>query len=677
MFAPPHSYMPMGDTKGGTQYNSVQGFGGYGAHVDYSAKDSHNSGGGEYMPGGAFHQSGAPNYRGTTQSKGGALNNSSGGHVGPNNNGRGYPMARNGGNVKGGNVNGNAFHQGGVPNPNAQPPGAPIFGPPNSIPCANGTSAWCKRCGFSNDIKAYKCDQCNLQLLVDGYPSEPPPGNHGICSSAHLYSGGAQQHGGPQQFGGDAVSKGGGIAQQFRGGAQQCGGAQQLGGGAQQYNGGPQQFSGGAHSKGGKSGGKGVQVKWCLDCGQQNPYFHKWCNTCHAQLPHSGKGNVAPHVAYTQLQSNTNVQQGGGNRVPNQWPPPGAPAGSWQNGSWIPQGGAMQKGNQQLGTPQQQGGTQHQKGGQQQPYSLEPQRFNQESAMYPGRIPRCFAVGFEAGQYIAPVNLPPVAQWKSNCEYLNHIKLIQSKVETYKDFLKDVEMKLLSCALPAWKHHKELESTMDGLPDAAKGLHTPPLHLLAELMFDQIDDEEKKSAFESLVLDILKDQASPTPPSSPRPHQHHSGSDPDQHMEPIEIDESFEIPQWVPAQCNEVLDPSEVEYLREMEEELTPCLPKRQRLFSKTPHNVAVLGKTTHTGGAQHNQGATGKGKGSVSHDRNNAIHRDKHNGGSSSDDDSDAKLTKREKKAADKQRRRDALLAASPSCASQARKSINKPKKF
>jgi len=660
MFASPQGYMPSGSTNNVGFYNQ-NAQGGNFAHVENSAHgpffgtniQSHSGGGkqGGTVQGGASYNSDA--YQGGTTYKGGASFNGGTSQSGTSYNGGAY---QSGASYKRGASHNSGANQGGANQGGAQLPYAqqqtqvPAFGPPNSIPCANGTSAWCKRCGAPNDIRAPKCDTCNLQLLEGGYPSEPPPGNNG----GNQYKGGTQS-----AFNHNGVSYGGG-APYFN--APYNSGAQHNGA---QYNGGAQHNnfqSGGAHLKGGgKSGGKGAQVKWCQDCGQQNPHFHRWCNTCHSALPHSGKGNPSSQVSYTQPQHNGAFHQS-------------ALQGDAQQRGTMSQGGAQHHNGTGTGgflkggkyfpggaNPQS-----HAISGPQQPYNLDSQRFIQESSLYPGRIPRCFEVGFEAGQYIAPVNLSSMAQWKTNCEYLNHIKMIQSKVETYKDFLKNVEMKLLSCALPAWKHHKELESSMQNLPDAAKGLHTPPLHLLAELMFDQINDDEKKSAFETLVVDILKDQASPTPPASPMPRQQPPDENQDQHMEAINIDDSFEIPQWVPAQDLEVLDPSEIEYLREMEEELTPCLPKRQRMFCKTPHNIAALGKSAHLSVGP----PAGKDKGNATIPPNGG------NVSGSSDDDSEAKLTKREKKAAAKQRKKEALAAASPATPSNARKSIIKPKK-
>jgi len=624
------------------------------------AQYNNNNGGTQHYNGGAQH------INSNAQIKGGArLNNFGGGgqlsNTGNQQVGGGYPIS--GGNMyyNGGGKCSN-YVGGDTSQPDAGGSQRPSFGPPNSIPCANGTSAWCKRCGAPNDIRAPKCDTCNLQLLVGGYPSEPPPGNNGgnQYKGAHFFGGkqqpsipynsGAQRSGPPQ---GD-VQNSGGLS---FGGAQHYSGAQHT---SVPFNGGPQ-FIGAQNVSvptkgGGKGGGKGTYSKWCQGCGQQNPHFHKWCNACHLPLPHTGKGNSPPQVQFHQQPPNNAFHQsaphGGAHQPGGDQPPHGKGAVRFVKG----------------GYPGSDSPQSHAKGGQQQPYNLDPHRFGLESSLYPGRIPRCFEVGFEAGQYIAPVNLSPVAQWKANCEYLNHIKMIQTKVDNYKNYLKEAEAKLLSLALPAWKHHKELESTVVDLPNAAKGLHTPPLHLLAEIMFDQINDDDKKTAFEALVIDILKDQAQPTPLASPAPRDQYV-EEADQQMEPIDVDESFEIPQWVPAQQVEVLDPNEVEYLRELEEELTPCLPKRQRLFEKTPNNIAVLGKT-----AQAEQSHVGKGKGCGNQGRKDA---QQHLGASSSDDDSDTKMTKREKREAAKQRKKDALLAATPASAAQTRKSINKPKKY
>jgi len=666
---------------------------GFGTQFENFAPVDSSQGRGPYKGGDAQFNSGAPFF--------GGHNNNSGGFVGPNNNGHGYPMANNGGYVKSGNVkgnafpnvgNGNAFHQGGVPNPNVQQPGAPIFGPPNSTPCANGTTAWCKRCGFSNDIGAHKCDQCNLQLLVGGYPSEPPPGNNGAPSvpggahynasqqsvGAQQYKGIAQQYQGAQQFNGGAQHSH--DAQQFKGSATQYKGAQQFSSGTQQYKGGAHlnasqqsggqlyngalQFNGPCNG-GGKANGKGVQVKWCQDCGQQNPHYHKWCNTCHAQLPHSGKGNGAPHVAYAPFQSNG----------PNYYGAQPQPNGTFQKSPQQPQPTARS----------------------QQPHNLDSQRFSQETSMYPGRIPRCFAVTFESGNYIAPVNLSAMAQWKANCEYLNHIKSMQSKIDNYKQFLKEAETKLIGYALPAWKHHKDLEETMQDLPSQAKGLHVPPLHLLAELCFDQIEDDAMKTTFENLMIDILKSTTPATPRAShepadpagldasaqgPAPGQ---WSEHDEAMGPVDLDDSFEIPQFQ-GHPEQITDPNELEYMYDLLDEPTPQLPKRQRIFGKTCESTlrrnfiqqagAVNGRfveaaavNTATLAAPIHKG--GKGKGVVQGgDKDIPIT-------SEDNSDSESRMTKREKKQAAVQRKRDAIASASTSSPNQSRKTISKPKKF
>jgi len=478
----------------------------------------------------------------------------------------------------------------------------PAFAPPNSTPYANGETAWCNRCGTSNHVKASQCSHCNLALLVSGYnkggvpfPSEPPPGNHAL-------------HSAPQQ---SVYAIGGQHKGNTHAPLQQS--DQQLGG---QYN----------ATKSSKGGGKGFRsAKWCQQCGHPNKPFHTWCNSCHAQLPYTGKGGDP-----------TVHQQG-----------PGVAQGQevfLKGGKYFP-GGAKPP----APTP-----------GQQAPYSLDPQRFSAESTLYPGRIPRCFEVNFEVGQYIAPVNLSPIQQWKTNVEYLNHIKMMQSKVDTYKSFLQNVENKLIAQGLPAWKHHKEMEANLADLPNQALGRHNPPLHLVAQLLSDQITDNNQKSKFNMLMTEILHAQAPPTP----RPHHaqtppHAAGPDfsdqddgyeDDQYMEPVNLNESFEIPQWQ-APPEEIVDEAELEYLAYLQDEPTPCLPKRQRIHGKTQHNDAILGR---------------RGQGMPSEAELPPA--------PPSDSDLES-MSKSDKKAELKRRKKAAQQQAATTSPSHSRKTINKPK--
>jgi len=253
-------------------------------------------------------------------------------------------------------------------------------------------------------------------------------------------------------------------------------------------------------------------------------------------------------------------------------------------------------------------------------------------------------------------------------------------------FLKEADAKLLCCALPAWKHHKEMEAKFPCIPDAAKGHHHAPLHAIAELMYDQIDDPGMQKQFETLVQDILHMKASPTPPASPRGAPPNSAinadgdygdDDEDENMgcpdlddcwqspEDINLDDSFEIPQFVPVA--QVTDPQEIAYLQELSSEMeTPVLPgKYRRISGKTNNNEALLGK--------------GKGSSSGHAVRNEAtsISPAVAKPAPLSDEDSDTRLTKNEKKKkkAKQAAKQAALRSASTSSPVQSRKSITKKK--
>jgi len=243
------------------------------------------------------------------------------------------------------------------------------------------------------------------------------------------------------------------------------------------------------------------------------------------------------------------------------------------------------------------------------------------------------------------------------------LKAIQTKIDCYMDFLKTAQSKLITCGLPAWKHRKELESLVPDLPNAAKGLHRPPAHMLAEVLCEQINDPTKKDHYAQVLGELVFLLSEPTPMPSPRasPQEYQIDQDDefqdDVFMEQQEASDSFEIPQLA-ARPEEVTSESELAYLRELEAEIeTPVLPKRQRITGKTPHNMAMMGKGK--GSASEASRASPAMAGPVP----------------SSDDDSSLTLSKREKREAAKQRKKDALLAASPPTAHNTRKSINKPK--
>jgi len=533
-----------------------------------------------------------------------------------------------GGDSTGGPKFGTPMPHGVRTNPDAQQ--RPQLGPPNSTPNANGQSARCNRCGTNNHIQAPFCCECNLALLTTGYskggvpyPTEPPPGNHVLGQSfcqhvPHPQQGHRLQHNNNVQSNG--------ASYQYNGYGGNSGYNTYDGNGCKNNQ----------HVSGkGFSGGKGnPATKWCNQCGHPNKPFHNWCNSCHAQLPYTGKGGDS------QLQPQAGVAQGsqvflkGGQT----YFPGGAKPGT-------------------LSTP-----------GLQAPYALDPQQFAAETAKYPARIPRCFEVSFEMGQYVAPVNLAPIQMWKTNVEYLNHLKLMQSKIDNYKAFLHTVENKVITLGLPAWKHHKELEKSIPDLPDAAKGLHNPPLHIVAQVLGDQISNPGQKAQFDALMLDILNDQTPPTP----RPCPASTMGDPAQEqlsdqgdfqddcfmapMDTVDLDESFEIPQWQghPQGC-EITDQAELDYLSFLQDGPTPCLPKRQRLHSKTPNNEAIMGRSNGKVAAQSKDAPSQP----VGH---------------SSDSDLDS-MSKTEKKAELKRRKKAAQQQAATSSLSHSRKSINKPK--
>ena len=549
------------------------------------------------------------------------------------------------------------FHQhGGAP---------PVLAPPNSYPCQDGVSANCKRCGHTNHIAAYKCDTCNLNLRSGDFPSAPPPGNHGASPPGNQQHQSFQplQNQQPQWQGPNFAAK---TAPEF----------------SQQP-----QYKGGQHQT--KGGGKG-QIKWCHECGFQNPHYYKWCQSCHVQLSHSGKGNPASTVQGGSANGNF-VQQGyvsgNGNFV-------NGGQGSQVNRN-LGKGnlGSQGKGNL-AGEGDLKGGKSHGGPAYHQPYPLDPQRFAHENYLYPGRIPRCFEVSFEFGTYIPPCNLSLNAQWKTSCDYLNNVKAMQSKIDNYRVFLKSAEDKLLNSALPAWKHHRELEQSMLDLPEHAKNLHPAPLHKLAELCYDQIVDSDLKEQFQTLMIQILQDGSinqpggSVTPPDPGAPHAAEAYDVADDDEEMPAFNESFEIPQWVEsAQVQHVDDPDEEQYLHDLLEEITPQLPKRQRISGKKSETVlrpAFLKQAaaqrfipaeeinTASLAAPVSKGNTGKGKGGVIHNLDNP---DVISSEEFSEKDFD--LSKRERaKLAKDTRRKEALQAASTSSPSQARKSVNKSKK-
>ena len=152
----------------------------------------------------------------------------------------------------------------------------------------------------------------------------------------------------------------------------------------------------------------------------------------------------------------------------------------------------------------------------------------------------------------------------------------------------------------------------------------------------------------------------------------------------IELNDSFEIPQFQP-QLPRVTDPDEEAYLNELLEEVTPQLPKRQRLRSKQGE-ADIRHRFLKAVAASRFQDAAdvnveqlrgvGKGKGQskqVSHDLDNPEISSEEFGMS----DSDFALTKREKRAKDKaDRLKHAIAAASTASPAHTRKTAGKIKK-
>ena len=76
-------------------------------------------------------------------------------------------------------------------------------------------------------------------------------------------------------------------------------------------------------------------------------------------------------------------------------------------------------------------------------------RFVQESIAFPGHIPRVIQSAFDTGKYSHSSQMDKMVQWRCVSEYLSMAKLVQSKINNYKEFLDHAERSLQINALEA------------------------------------------------------------------------------------------------------------------------------------------------------------------------------------------------------------------------------------
>jgi len=295
--------------------------------------------------------------------------------------------------------------------------------------------------------------------------------------------------------------------------------------------------------------------KWCPQCGNQCMAHHAYCGMCYHQFFAKGSGKGGGGNNY---QGGGNNYQGGGNNYYN-----GKGGGSSYPGNST-QPSQSVNGNQ---------------GGVAGPdYNLGGDRFTTELKAFPARIPRCFDVAFEMGNFTYTQSAPLEVQWRECSEYLSASKAMMAKINNFQAFLSNKETHLTSMALGAWQRRSFLMQSMHDVPQGAVNAHKVDVQQIHKLLGSLIPDNN--SALQQTLQEVMSQIASAASPSVPveqMTFEAQAREFLDEYDNSyMDQDDPMEIPQF---------DPVGEEYGPEFPEEFfdTPPLPKCRRLREKQP----------------------------------------------------------------------------------------------
>lgn len=151
-----------------------------------------------------------------------------------------------------------------------------------------------------------------------------------------------------------------------------------------------------------------------------------------------------------------------------------------------------------------------------------------------------------------------------------------------------VEKDILGLTLPSWKHRQWLEGKIDNVPLGAINAHKVPTWQLIEILVDNTSNPELKSRVESIMQEVVINEAPPTPGAVDMDQEEAEPGDVMWANEVYSGDDDFELPHFVPLQ----------EKNHEVPDDLyeTPCLQQRRRLrekqrclLSRFPFTLMVL----------------------------------------------------------------------------------------
>ena len=284
------------------------------------------------------------------------------------------------------------------------------------------------------------------------------------------------------------------------------------------------------------------QHKWCPTCGNQCVSRHAYCGMCYHQFFAKGAGKGGGSGNY-------NYGKGGGTGY----------SGNTMGGG----AGAVNHG-----------------GGAAPDYNLGGDRFTTEMKSFPARIPRCFEVAFEMGNFTYSQSAPLEVQWRECSEYLSASKAMMGKINNFQAFLNNKENQITTLSLGAWQRRSFLMETMRSVPQGAVNAHKVDVQQIHKLLGNLVPDNN--SALKQSLQDVMLQLASVATPTEPVEAVDQSFEDQardfldDYEANGMDYDEPVDIPQFYPD--GDELGPDLPEDFFD-----TPPLPKCRRLREKQP----------------------------------------------------------------------------------------------
>ena len=210
--------------------------------------------------------------------------------------------------------------------------------------------------------------------------------------------------------------------------------------------------------------------KWCPECGNQCMSHHSYCGMCHHQFHAKGSGKGGSSGNY-------NFGKGGGTGYSGNTTQPGGGGGAAPD------------------------------------YNLGGDRFTTEMKAFPARIPRCFEVAFEMGDFTYTQSAPLEVQWRECSEFLSASKAMMAKVNNFKAFLHNKENQLTNVALGAWQRRSFLLKTMRSVPQGAVNAHKVDVQQIHRLLESLVPDANTglKQSLQDVMLQLAP-AATPTEP---------------------------------------------------------------------------------------------------------------------------------------------------------------------